>query len=256
MDDTVVVATKSWVVPVCAGVVFGGGGFIAGYIYGKRKGVDEFLLAVQDQWELPAKDEPVDIEQEVDEETEDEPTQEELATFQSIVNEQGYTPKVDYTKPNDISDPSEDEVPTQATVRMSVFDSVETPEWNYDKEIANREQSPEAPYVIHLDEYTRNDMGFAQETLTYYGGDDILCDVSDKIIYNHKQLVGEPLKFGYGSNDPTVVYIRNEKLEREWEIVLHRGLYSVEVGGLEIEEEYEAEDLKHSNTPRKFRREA
>jgi hypothetical protein len=121
--------------------------------------------------------------------------------------------------------------------------------WDYDVEVATRER--EIPYVIHQEEFINDEMGFRQETLTYYAGDDIMSDTDDTPIYNYAGLMGE-LKFGHGSRDPNVVYIRNEVIHMEWEILLNPGMFSEEVLGLQMEKDAE-NDLRHS--VQKFRRE-
>jgi hypothetical protein len=131
-------------------------------------------------------------------------------------------------------------------------------DWNYDEELAKR--SEDRPFIIHKDEFYENEHDYSQITLTYYSGDDILVDEDDSPIYSHNQVVGE-LKFGHGSGDPNVVYVRNDKRRAEYEVLFDPGLYSVEVLGLSIEDNQRArrvrEDrggLKHSGVP-KFRTE-
>jgi hypothetical protein len=96
-----------------------------------------------------------------------------------------------------------------------------------------------------------NEMDYNQETLTYYKGDDIVADQSDTPIYNHSGLMGD-LKFGHGSGDANVVYIRNDSIQMEWEVLLHEGSFEVEVVGLQVEREYEESDIKHAHE-RRFR---
>ena len=122
-------------------------------------------------------------------------------------------------------------------------------DWNYEAELSTR--TPERPYVVHQDEFFSNEMGFHQDTLTYYERDDIMVDSDDTPMYDYKKLMGD-LLFGHGTTDPNVVYIRNEKLELEWEILLHTGSFSEEVLGVQIEREEETR-LQHSIL--KFRRE-
>jgi len=133
--------------------------------------------------------------------------------------------------------------------RVNVFYNPREGDWDYDVEVKSR--SDDEPYIIHVDEYMNDEMDFDQTTLTYYAGDHILCDESDVPIYNHERIVGQ-LVFGHGTSDPNTVYIRNVKLQKEWEIMRHTGHYQVEVQGLELEQEYEARDLKHS-VIRRFR---
>lgn len=106
------------------------------------------------------------------------------------------------------------------------------PSWDYEEE--QKLRTSESPYVIHTDEYYGNETGYGQSTLTYYAGDDILCDEEDVPIYNPNSIVG-PLPFGKGSSDPNVVHIRNEHLEAEYEVIQDSGFFSVEVLGQEFE---------------------
>ena len=62
------------------------------------------------------------------------------------------------------------------------------------------------------------------------------------------------MKFGHGSNDPTVVFVRNDKYKAEYEVLKHDGAYQVDVLGLDWDEAEIAEDIKHSRT-RKLRQE-
>lgn len=127
----------------------------------------------------------------------------------------------------------------------------ETDHWDYEEEEANR-QDPNVPYIIHVDEYFANEKGYIQSTLQYYQGDNILCDEQDVPVYNPEKIVGK-LEFGHGSNDPNVVYVRNEKLEAEWEVLRDHGHFQTEVLGQHVEERYEDGDLSHSSD-RKFKR--
>lgn len=125
-------------------------------------------------------------------------------------------------------------------------------DWNYPEEARNR--TTELPYIIHKDEFYADEKDYSQLTLTYYAGDNIMVDDDESPIYNHERIVG-PLRFGHGSGDPKVFYVRNDRMKAEYEILEDQGLYSVEVLGLEIENNQRAKDLKHMHEPAKFRRE-
>lgn len=114
--------------------------------------------------------------------------------------------------------------------------------WDYDAEIATRTR--EAPYVLHQDEYFTDEMGYHQTTVTYYVGDDIMADDHDKPMYGFHEIMGE-LLFGHGTADKDTVYIRNERLELEWEVIRHPGSYCYEVLGQQFEDADEHE-LRHS----------
>lgn len=107
------------------------------------------------------------------------------------------------------------------------------PEWDRHAEL--RRRSPDRPYVVHVDE--RYEMeGYNEVTLTYYVADDVLCDERDEVVDPERRddMVGEANldRFGHGSNDPNIVYIRNDNLEILYEIVRSPNSYAEEVHGL------------------------
>ncbi len=133
-------------------------------------------------------------------------------------------------------------------VTHSVFASNDS-NWNYELELSKR--TPVNPYVIHKDEFFTNEFEYSQSTVTFYAGDAILADEDETPMYNHAGIVGE-IKFGHGSGDPNVVYIRNDKRKAEYEVLFDPGLFSEEILGLQIEQNDRKQDLQHSNQ-RKFR---
>jgi hypothetical protein len=112
---------------------------------------------------------------------------------------------------------------------------------SWDEEYELEHRNPDVPYVITVDEYIGAEFDFKQSTVTYYASDDIMANESDVPIYNWNSLMGD-LRWGHGSNDKNVVYIRNESLGQEWEVLLHQGSYEVEVQGLHEEDG----ELRHS----------
>lgn len=125
-------------------------------------------------------------------------------------------------------------------------------EWDAGKELSSRTRN--APYVLHQNEFLEHETDSTQYTYTYYAGDDVLCTEDDEPIQLYTRRVGQ-LRFGYGSEDPNVFYVRNEKRNEEYEIIRNEGHYSVEVLGLEMEAQIEAQELKHSKGVPKFRKE-
>lgn len=135
-------------------------------------------------------------------------------------------------------------------IRRNIFDDAND---NWDYELERSSRTKENPYVIHADEFNADEFGWSsQTTLTWYEGDQILTDSNDVPIYNPHTVVGE-LRWGHGSGDPNVVYIRNERLQAEYEVLRDEGSYEIIVLGGIIEEEYDKTDLKHSKHPLKFR---
>lgn len=160
-----------------------------------------------------------------------------------------------YDKVSDVPAPEPMEetvqvVATEKTVNVFVESAVDPSVWDYNHEIANRE--PDKPYVISLAEFRENEEGHEQQTLQYYQGDDVLCDSRDEPIDAVDYTVGDDnlVRFGHGSEDNNVVYIRNERLDTDFEVLRSAGHYQKEVLGLEPKE-----DLRHSQSrrPRRMR---
>jgi hypothetical protein len=114
--------------------------------------------------------------------------------------------------------------------------------WDYQVEIASRR--PDKPYVIHTDE--TNETEYTETSLIYFASDDVLCDTDDSIIGDREGVVGEENleKFGHGSGDKNIVYIRNDRLGIEVEVIRNRGSYGEIVHGF----------VQHSDTPVRRRR--
>ena len=124
-------------------------------------------------------------------------------------------------------------------------------DWDYDLEKSMR--SEDHPYIIHKDEYFGNEMPFEQITLTYYEGDDILADSHDTPVDDQDAMVGLGAlsRFGHGSGDPNVVYVRNHELELEIEIIHSDGKFKKEVHGIDDDDELQHSNKRRKN-PRKF----
>lgn len=152
--------------------------------------------------------------------------------------------------------PDAEEVQVEVTERkgpvaVGIFRRAEDNGWDYDTEMQKR--TDDAPYVIHKDEFFGDEMEWdSQSTLTYYVGDDVLADQNDVPIYDIADTIGE-VKFGHGSGDPNVFYVRDPRKHCEYEILRHTGQFSVEVLGNTIEHGYEQGDLRHMHAPGKFR---
>lgn len=141
---------------------------------------------------------------------------------------------------------SSDEVDEdEPKVQQNVFENSSEDEWDYTREY--RKRSPLRPYVIHRDEREERP-SYDEVTFTYYDTDDVLCNEKDEVIgagEERNKLVGETNlnKFGHGSGDANIVYIRNDALEMQFEIVRSPNSYAEEVHG-----------FQHSDYRRKVRR--
>lgn len=123
-------------------------------------------------------------------------------------------------------------------------------DWDVAEEMASR--SPDAPYVLHINEFVNRDSGYHQQVLEWYMQDQILADENNVPIYSPEKIVGR-LEWGRGSKDEDTVYIRNDKLHAEYEIHKNPGSFQEEVYGVEAEAGAEEDELKHSNRIPRFR---
>lgn len=117
----------------------------------------------------------------------------------------------------------------------------------FDLETEMKQRSPLHPYIINDEEYAVNAQGHQQKVLTYYEGDTTLADDQDVQIVDVDKMVGEAnlQHFGYGTGDSSLLYIRNERLNVDFEIVRSEGKYAHEVAGMG--------HLEHSDDPRSQR---
>lgn len=105
-------------------------------------------------------------------------------------------------------------------------------EETFDYSKAEEEREFEDIYVITYDEFFDGESTNSQTTLTYYVEDDILADEQDESIDDPINLIGEDcLQWGYGSKDNNVVYIRNENLGADYEVLRNQNSYSETVLG-------------------------
>jgi hypothetical protein len=130
------------------------------------------------------------------------------------------------------------------TTRNVFVDGAELKDENWDAEAEEARRDPAIPYVISHTEFMENTYEHDQATLTYYEGDDVLCEGDGSVIFETEKIVGDNLgRFGHGSGQPNIVYIRNEVTEADYEVVRNTGEYTDIVHG-----------LRHSAQPnRRFR---
>lgn len=105
----------------------------------------------------------------------------------------------------------------------------------YEYESISREYSGsnKRPYVIPLDSFTDEMIGYDKITLGYYEDDDVLVDDNEDMIDDVDYVIGHDAldRFGDGSEDDDVVYIRNERTGADYEVIRHHKSYQTEVLG-------------------------
>lgn len=129
---------------------------------------------------------------------------------------------------------------TEVEVHKNVFVDAATVDEDED-DFDYEERIGKIKYIIHHDEYMNNESGYEQTTLTYFVEDDVLVDDQDEPIPNADEIVDETNldRFGYGSKDNRIVYIRNDKLRLEFEVVRDENKYTEKVLGF----------IEHSDRP-------
>lgn len=188
--------------------------------------------------------------------------------LEEVVREQGYStaePPMAVTPPsavvNAARDGAEDPRPEPTVKEENVFskppvspEEVGTPiidnNWDYTRELSRR--SVHKPYVIHVDEKDENET-YDTVTYTYYEEDDVLCNERDEVIGKDERdaLIGEANlnRFGHGSGDPTVVFIRNDRLEMQMEIVRSPNSFAEEVHGFQHSESLTRRHRRERRSP-------
>lgn len=133
---------------------------------------------------------------------------------------EGLTKQLRYAKPGVVVE--------EPKVKKNVFDGATEP----DEE--DSESDDEAIRIISVVEYSEGEPGYTQVSLTYFAGDDVLCDEGDIPVEDVEATVGQSNleRFGYKSRDPKVVYIRNDTLEIDYEVVKHEGSFAEFVHGV------------------------
>lgn len=172
--------------------------------------------------------------------------------LEDIVRERGYSveeeaptePPMAVTPPNAVVDAARDAADEE--IETEVVDEDAEPEVHnvfedakvddtWDEFEERRRRSPLLPYVIHRDEREELDT-YDDVTFTYFETDDVLCNERDEVIdpTERAKLIGEANldKFGHGSGDASIVYIRNDELEMQFEVVRSPNSYAEEVHGV------------------------
>lgn len=195
--------------------------------YSKRAKVDEFSDPTALVEDLGLSPEPVEEE---DEDDALEPSQANMLKGAiEILDQQKYT---NYSKAEHIPEPpSPREVEeVKQSVRNNIFDQARA-EYVQADELAKMAEGK--PYIITVADYMSGKSGFAQMTLNYYMEDDVLANEIDIPVEDQEATIGEDnIRFGCGSSDPSVVYVRNDEKYEEYEIIRHTGSFAEEVADM------------------------
>ena len=88
-----------------------------------------------------------------------------------------------------------------------------------------------AIYVITTEQFSEERPEYDKLTISYYEDDDTLADENEDPIADPVSLIGDALEnFGEGSDDPQVVYVRNERISIDYEVIRLSKSYASTVG--------------------------
>jgi len=104
-----------------------------------------------------------------------------------------------------------------------------------DLDISKEERSGDFPYVISAEEFFTEGETNDKICLAYYKEDNTLSDDAQGVVDDVEEKIGTAnlLRFGHGSQDANIVYVRNEKLEADFEICREEGSYKKLVLGID-----------------------
>ncbi len=89
----------------------------------------------------------------------------------------------------------------------------------------NTEEKRDEPYVISPDDYGEDD-NYTQISLVYYAGDGVLSDDEDEVVEDIEGTVGEDFAEHFGEYEDDSVFIRNDLLKCDYEILRDNRSYA------------------------------
>ena len=101
-------------------------------------------------------------------------------------------------------------------------------------------RSHEKPYLLTVQEFMADGDDYDKLTVTYFEEDDTLVDDRDEVVPD-KSVVGDGTfeRFGHGSGSPDIVYVRNEQIQTDFEIIRDKQSYHEMILGIEDWDETE-----------------
>lgn len=124
--------------------------------------------------------------------------------------------------------PSQEEIKKKVVERKSYRDLIQQEGYtNYSKSTDERKEEPmgnEKPYVIAPEEFGEFEE-YERISLTYYA-DQILADENDEMIEDVDETVGVESLTHFGEYEDDSVFVRNDRLKCDYEILLDQRTYA------------------------------
>jgi hypothetical protein len=192
----------------------------------------KFLLKQQGLEIVVSNDDPDKLAEEMNEAAADEPVEVvvEEPTVSEVLEEieAEDDPLEEFKQGERVFGSQEEKPPLEDLVQRNQeipYHKIATPDVDETPEIELPEEPIEDPdiTIISRDIFLENGTGWEQETLTYFADDGVL-NVQGDFVEDHELMIGKGRpRFGQLSEDPNVVYIRNKRLEKEFEILSDPG---------------------------------
>lgn len=160
-----------------------------------------------------------------------------VAKYKDKVDELGYSgvQSDDSDDPEDDEDDAEEES-DDAYVQEDSSDDHPEPKitniWQYTKDHPHPEDEA---YVITFEQFNNEHDDYDKSDLVYYEGDDILVDSQESPIDNVEDLIGPDAltRFGDGSRDKNMVYVRNDRIAMDFEVSRDERSYTEVIIGIQ-----------------------
>lgn len=107
------------------------------------------------------------------------------------------------------------------------------------------------PYIIDGRDFIEDFDHHDKVSLYYYKGDDVLCHDHEAIVENVEECVGSDLLLGI--DDQATIWVRNEKLGIDYEIITLNDSYAKSVHGIGIDENLSPRELYERKMRRRNR---
>ena len=167
----------------------------------------------------------------------------EKPALDKVVAELGYVAPSPVAQPLMIAPVIEKAEAEEQVLNVFAQPQPEIPEqWDFAEEAKKRQ--PGVPYVIHQSEIEEDEHENVIN-LTYFEGDDVLANQADEALDQEDTIGLAALsRFGQGSGDDNIVYVRNEEYNSVYEVVKSYGTYAQEVHGFDPTDELQHSDRR------------
>lgn len=113
-----------------------------------------------------------------------------------------------------------------------------------------QQTSDQNVFVIPVESFTNDYRHYDKLSIRYYDVDSTLADENDDIIDDPVGAVGESAlsRFGDGSKDPDIVYVRNDKLGTDFEVVrIYKSYKETVMGVVEAKEKLRRKKVRNED---------